>query len=286
MQLLTTKQFNGLQLDCYRDDSQQDTENAFWATREQIGKLLGYAEPQKALEKIHKRNKERLDMFSTVVKVGTVEGNRTVNREVIMYNFKGLLEICRYSQQPNANEVIDRLWEIADEIRKFGMYISPKVLDLYQHDQKTFYNLLDHYICSQDELHNLREKIIREQSYTTLGKIVMAQSGCVTFQEAAAFLAQHGIDTGQNRLFEYCRKKRWLCSRKGKQWNKPTKNALDKGLLNLQISGKNHTITVITPGGLSHLTDDFSREFFPIVRLMEDENDDYVLVKYFCNIYD
>lgn len=51
MQLLTTKQFNGLQLDCYRDDSQQDTENAFWATREQIGKLLGYTEPRKALEK-------------------------------------------------------------------------------------------------------------------------------------------------------------------------------------------------------------------------------------------
>ena len=50
MQLLTTKQFNGLSLDCYRDDSQQDTENAFWATREQIGKLLGYAEPVDAIK--------------------------------------------------------------------------------------------------------------------------------------------------------------------------------------------------------------------------------------------
>lgn len=272
MQLLTTKQFNGLQLDCYRDNSQEDTENAFWATREQIGKLLGYAEPRKALEKIHKRNKERLDMFSTVAKVGTVEGNRTVTREIIMYNFKGLLEICRYSQQPNANAVIDVLWEIADEIRKNGMFISPKVREIYENDPQAFSKLLDKFISSQEELSKLKVQIELDQSYTTLGKIVMAQSGCVTFQEAAAFLSQHGIDTGQNRLFEYCRKKKWLCNRKGRQWNKPTKSALDKGLLNLQISGKNHTITVITPGGLSHLTDDFVQQHYPLIKLME--NDD------------
>ena len=34
----------------------------------------------------------------------------------------GLLEICRYSNQPIANAVIDKLWEIADEIRRTGSY--------------------------------------------------------------------------------------------------------------------------------------------------------------------
>ena len=29
-----------------------------------------------------------------------------VTREVIVYNFKGLLEICRYSNQPKANAVM------------------------------------------------------------------------------------------------------------------------------------------------------------------------------------
>ena len=51
-----------------------------------------------------------------------VEGERIVTREVIMYNFKGLLEICRYSNQPVANQVIDVLWDIADEIRRTGSY--------------------------------------------------------------------------------------------------------------------------------------------------------------------
>jgi hypothetical protein len=36
-----------------------------------------------------------------------VEGERTVTRSVKVYSFKGLLEICRYSNQPKANAVMD-----------------------------------------------------------------------------------------------------------------------------------------------------------------------------------
>lgn len=42
MDLLMTRKFNGVQLDCYKADNEQDD---FWATREQIGRLLEYAEP-------------------------------------------------------------------------------------------------------------------------------------------------------------------------------------------------------------------------------------------------
>ena len=58
-----------------------------------------------------------------------VEGNRTVTREVIVYNFKDLLEICRYSNQPKANAVMDFLWAVADEIRRTGSYqpIQPDI---------------------------------------------------------------------------------------------------------------------------------------------------------------
>ena len=49
-----------------------------------------------------------------------------------VYNFKGLLEICRYSNQPAANAVIDFLWDVADDIRKHGMYLSDKAVNAYQ----------------------------------------------------------------------------------------------------------------------------------------------------------
>ena len=74
------------------------------------------------------RNKERLDKFSTSTKLVRVEGERTVTREVRVYNFMGLLEICRYSQQDTANAVIDTLWAIAEEIRRTGSYNAKPVV--------------------------------------------------------------------------------------------------------------------------------------------------------------
>ena len=118
LQLITSREFNGFTLDCYVEPEQTD-KGAFWATRTQIGQLLGYAEPGIAIGKIHQRNQERLDKFSRVHQIDLPSGG---TQSVTIYNFKGLLEICRYSQQETANAVIDVLWDIADEIRRTGSY--------------------------------------------------------------------------------------------------------------------------------------------------------------------
>lgn len=111
--LVKSANFSGLTLDCYLErNSNHGSSKEFWATREQIGALLEYAEPTDAIAKIHKRNPERLDKFSRVDNLSRVEGGRSVTREVTVYSFKGLLEICRYSQQPKANAVIDFLWDV------------------------------------------------------------------------------------------------------------------------------------------------------------------------------
>ena len=72
------------------------------------------------MRSIHIRNKERLDRFTSQRNLRLREGNRMVTREVIMYSFRGLLEICMHSNQPVANQVIDKLWEVVDEIRLTG----------------------------------------------------------------------------------------------------------------------------------------------------------------------
>ena len=124
LQLVKTKNLNGIMLDCYIKPEQTD-KGAFWATRTQIGQLLGYAEPSTAIKNIHMRNKERLDKFSRVAQIELPSGGA---QDVTIYNFMGLLEICRYSQQDTANQVIDTLWAIADEIRRTGSYSTKKRL--------------------------------------------------------------------------------------------------------------------------------------------------------------
>jgi prophage antirepressor-like protein len=117
LKIVKSSTFEGVQFDCYQGDGEN-----WYGTREQIGKMLEYGDPDNAIQHIHNRNKERLDKFSTRVNLSQVEGIRTVTREITVYSFKGLLEICRYSNQPKANAVMDFLWNIADEIRKTGEY--------------------------------------------------------------------------------------------------------------------------------------------------------------------
>ena len=120
LQLLTTKYYDGIAFDCY---VQPEQTGDFWATRTQIGELLGYSEPGIAIGKIHQRNKKRLDKFSRVHQIDLPSGG---TQEVTLYDFKGLLEICRYSHKPKANAVMDWLFDVADEIRRTGSYSLQK----------------------------------------------------------------------------------------------------------------------------------------------------------------
>lgn len=76
LQILTTREFNGIRFNCYREDG-DDMLGDFWATREQIGQLLEYENPRDAIKKIHKRNRERLDKFSQVVQVVNIKKGGT-----------------------------------------------------------------------------------------------------------------------------------------------------------------------------------------------------------------
>lgn len=90
--------------------------NEYLVTREQIGRALGYSNPTNAIKNIHLKHKERLNKFSTQLTLGYVEGDRYVERERILYNRKGIMEICRWSRQPLADKFMDWCWEIMDRL--------------------------------------------------------------------------------------------------------------------------------------------------------------------------
>lgn len=89
------------------------SEQEVWFTRDEIGRALGYADPGRAIAKIHLRRSERLDKFSVVVKLETTDGKRY---DTFVYSIRGVFEICRWSSQPKADEVMDRLYDMAISI--------------------------------------------------------------------------------------------------------------------------------------------------------------------------
>jgi len=106
--LIKSENFGNVRCDFYQ------SEDEFFMTREQIGRALEYSEPRIAIMKIHERHKERLDKFSVVTKVTTTDGK---SYDTYLYTAKGVYEICRWSQQPNANEFYDWVYEMLEGLR-------------------------------------------------------------------------------------------------------------------------------------------------------------------------
>ena len=111
--LVTQKPFGSLTCNFYKDDA---IENEFYMTRRQIGEALGYVKADDAVQQIHNRNKDRLDPLSTTLTLGGVEGNRWVNRNTRVYTLRGVMEICRFSRQPNADKFMDFVWDVMESL--------------------------------------------------------------------------------------------------------------------------------------------------------------------------
>jgi prophage antirepressor-like protein len=180
LQIVKSIEFEGVRFDCY-----QGSGSEFYGTREQIGMMLEYSDPRNAIDVIHKRNKGRLDNFSTTVKLSVIEGNRTVTRSVIAYSFKGLLEICRYSSQPRANAVIDFLWDVADSIRKTGSYSPEGNSDKFR------------LMVSREKTARLRVDTARARLLLKMAddsnKFLTPESRLILYHEGARLLAGHEL---------------------------------------------------------------------------------------------
>lgn len=111
--LVKSKNFGNVQCDFYSDHDKE-----IWMTREQIGRALEYSDPDDAIYRIHQRHKDRLDKFSTLDSLSSVEGTRTVTRDVLLYSARGVYEICRWSRQPKANAFYDFVYDILESLRK------------------------------------------------------------------------------------------------------------------------------------------------------------------------
>lgn len=119
--LITTETFNNLPCNFYRNMNDD-----ILLTREQIGQALEYADPSKAIRKIHLKHKDRLDELCIRIKNKTFDStqngasrkqNDNLITERVYYTEKGIMEICRWSRQKNANIFMDWVWDIIEKYR-------------------------------------------------------------------------------------------------------------------------------------------------------------------------
>jgi len=108
MFLLTTREFGYSTVDFYVDD----LKNAdFWVTSEQIGVMLGYKNPEHCIKNL-------AELFVNIPDYRETELNlrRKGFRVVTVFNFNGLLKLCKVSGKRKAAEVVDFLYQIRREL--------------------------------------------------------------------------------------------------------------------------------------------------------------------------
>ena len=109
LKLVTTENFGDILCDFYRNMNDD-----ILLTREQIGSALEYKDPINSLAKIHQRHKDRLDKFSVVDKMSGTDGKEY---DTYLYTQKGVMEICRWSNKPKANQFMDWCWDVIEKYR-------------------------------------------------------------------------------------------------------------------------------------------------------------------------
>ena len=113
LKLITTENFGDLSCNFYRNMNDD-----VLLTREQIGMALEYANPSKAITKIHYLHKDRLENLCVRFIENRVPQNGGVGVcvETVYYSQRGVMEICRFSRQNKANEFMDWVWTIVEKI--------------------------------------------------------------------------------------------------------------------------------------------------------------------------
>lgn len=134
LKLITTEIFNNLSCNFYGN-----TNDDILLTREQIGQALEYADPSKAIRKIHLKHKDRLDELCVRIKTNTFdipqngasrEQNNNLVTERVYYTERGIMEICRWSRQRNANLFMDWVWDIIEKYRHNNLNTTPNIQPL------------------------------------------------------------------------------------------------------------------------------------------------------------
>lgn len=119
LKLITTEKFGELDCSFYRNMNDD-----ILLTREQIGQALEYKDPIKSIQNIHMKHKDRLDHLSLKIKTETFDHhqsdvcrNNNLMTERVYYTERGIMEICRWSRQPKADEFMDWVWDIVEKYR-------------------------------------------------------------------------------------------------------------------------------------------------------------------------
>lgn len=149
LQMVRKERFGQVYCDFFTDQKE------IWLSRRQIGEALEYEEPTQSIKNIHHRHKQRLDRFSRMAQIDTPSGKQ----EAVLYNAKGVYEICRWSQQPKADYFYDWVYEMLEKIRSGNEVLMPRYMDAVRMVNQQVRMLVHAFEKTDEKITEIEEKV-------------------------------------------------------------------------------------------------------------------------------
>ena len=209
-----------------------------WFVGKDVASILGYADTVNALKKHVPEDDKIMGCQNTTPSVTDSLGRKQWPTWI---NEAGVYALAFSSKLPDA-EIFTK-WvthEVLPSIRKHGAYISGQ-------EDMTPEELIAKALVAAQSILDEKEKQIKKKDEqikvmepkARFADAVEASDTSILIGELAKILTQNGCQIGQNKLFRILREQKYLCSKKGAMWNKPTQRAMDMGLFEI----KERTIT-------------------------------------------
>ncbi|EEM55626.1 MULTISPECIES: phage repressor protein/antirepressor Ant [Bacillus cereus group] len=155
--------------------------------------------------------------------------------ETNIINESGLYSLIMTSRKPQAKAF--KKWvtsEVLPSIRKHGSYMTDQVLEQAVTNPDFMIGLLTNLKEEKAKRVEAERTILQQQPLVTFAEAVQVSTNLITVKQLANLMRQKGIDTGQNRLFEWFRENGYLCKKKGSLYNTPTQYSMDLELFESQ----------------------------------------------------
>ena len=118
---------------------------------------------------------------------------------------------------------VEEKWNSPVQVMARALLLSKKMLD-----------------DTQAQLTDARTQIERDRPKVLFADSVSASHTTILIGELAKIIKQSGVDMGQNRLFQWMRKKGYLVSRQGTDYNMPTQKSMERGLFTIKETAITH----------------------------------------------
>ena len=205
-----------------------------------VAKALGYKRPNDAISAHCKGTVKR----RIGVRTGTkADGTPAVqNLEMLFIPEGDIYRLAAKSELPGADKFESWIFdEVLPSIRRHGAYMTPETIEKILTDPDTIIQLATELKEEQDKRKALENRVKRDRPKVLFADSVAASKTSILVGELAKLLKQNGVETGQNRMFQWLREQGYLIRRQGTDFNMPTQKAMEMGLFEIKETAITHS---------------------------------------------